>query len=156
MKKLIWQLILPLTIISFAIFTKWWYALVVDGPDEILLGFPLPYVCSGWHTSLSLQIFILEFLVDFLTYFLFWFAMVLAFHRFIKKIYVHKWVTIIWLTVSGCILAIYVLLASNPDNIYTLKRDFEMEVMETGYKFLWQKEVRPDFYKYHPERKEQR
>ncbi|WP_234859378.1 hypothetical protein [Aquimarina aquimarini] len=47
MKKLIWKFILPITIISFTLFTKWWHVLVLDGPDEILTGFPFPYKCNG-------------------------------------------------------------------------------------------------------------
>ena len=64
-------LILPLSIISLTIFTKWWYILPVDAPDSMMYGFPIPYSCNGWHTSLSYQIFIFEFIVDLLIHFAF-------------------------------------------------------------------------------------
>lgn len=32
-------------------------------------------------------------------------------------------------------------------------RDFEIEVMETGYRFFWEDHERPDYYKYHPEKR---
>ncbi len=151
MKKLIWKLILPITMISMMIFTKWWYVLVVDGPDEILTGFPFAFVCSGWHTSLSLQIFILEFIADFLTYLTIIFFLVYIIDRLIIKIIVPRIVSIPLIIFSSLIIVFNGLLALNPDNIYHLKRDFDMEIMETGFKFIWQKQERPDFYKYHPE-----
>lgn len=27
-----------------------------------------------------------------------------------------------------------------------------MEIMETGYKFIWQSQERPDYLKYHPQK----
>lgn len=33
MKSLIFKIVIPLTIVSFATFTKWWYASPVDAPD---------------------------------------------------------------------------------------------------------------------------
>ena len=66
-----WKFILLLTIISFLVFDKWWYALVTDGTDEIFYGFPLPYTCPGFHTSMSKQFFLMEFVIDFVTYFIF-------------------------------------------------------------------------------------
>ena len=133
------------------IFTKWWYALVVDGPDEIFTGFPFPFVCSGWHTSLSLQIFVLEFVANLLTYFLIIFLLVYTIDRLIIKINVPRLLSIPLIVLSSIIMILSGLLAFNPDNIYYLKRDFDMEIMETGFKFVWQKQERPDFYKYHPE-----
>jgi len=56
MKKLIWKIVLPLTLILFSTITMWRFVLIVDGASEILTGFPLPYICPGWHTSLSYQI----------------------------------------------------------------------------------------------------
>ena len=60
MKRLILRLILPLTLILFAIITKWSYGVIVDGTDEFFYGFPLIYKCDGFHTSLSTQYFLIE------------------------------------------------------------------------------------------------
>lgn len=149
MGQLTWKLVLPLTVISFVTVTKWWYAIVVDGPDDMLTGFPLPYVCSGWHTSMSLQIFLTEFFVDLLTYFSFWFVSVFCVNRFLKPISIPKSISIGLLTVSGLIVTGMTLLAINPDNIYVAKRDFDMKVLATGYKFIWQDEPDAEFYDHH-------
>jgi hypothetical protein len=69
MKKQIVQLTLALTSISMYSVTKWWYTLPVDGPDKLYWGFPLAFMGEGFHTSMSLQFFVLEFLADFLVYF---------------------------------------------------------------------------------------
>lgn len=155
MKQLTWKLILPMTIISFFTITKWWYVDIVGEFDEILIGFPLPYVCKGWHTSLSLQIFISELLINLLAYFVFWSILIFIINRFVKKIRLHKTMTVILLSVSGFLLTAMVIAASNPDNMYTLKRDFDIEIMETGYKFIWGNQTHPDYDKYHPEMKKE-
>ena len=150
MKHLTWKLVLPLTVISFTMLTKWWYV-DVDGYDEILTGFPLPFVCPGWHTSLSLQIFVLELIVDVLCYFVFWFLMVLAIIKFNKQFHVRSFVWVILLGISGLLTILFTLLAINPDNIYTINRKFDIKIMETGYRFAWEEQIRPDYYKHHPE-----
>jgi hypothetical protein len=137
-------------VISFAIFTKWWYTLPTDAPDTMFTGFPFPFVCHGWHTSMSLQIFIAEFVVDLLSYFLFWWVVVFCIYRFVVNIKLHKLVTIILWTLTGLVIGGSGLIASNKDNLFYLKRPFNIEVMTTGYQFIWQRIERPDYYKYHP------
>lgn len=151
MKQLTWKIILPVTVISFTIFSKWWYVGIVDGPDEILTGYPMPYMCRGWHTSLSLQIFVLGLIIDILTYFTFWCLVTFLINKFIVKIKLHKIFTIILLLMSGFLLAVMILIGSNPQNIYTFRIGFESETFETGYKFIWQREPQVDYSKYHPE-----
>lgn len=153
MKQLIWKLVLPLTIILFVVFTKWWYVDVVDGPDEILTGFPVPYLCSGWHTSMSLQIFVAALVIDFITYFTFVFILIYVIHRYVVKIEMHKFLVVILFCISGLFTAGMILIGMNPDNRYMYKRDFEFIELETGYKFIWENQTQPDFYKYHPELK---
>ena len=153
MKSLTFKIIIPLTIISFATLTKWWYTLPDDAPDTMFTGFPFPFVCNGWHTSLSLQIFIAEFIVDFLTYFILWFVLFYCFNRYITKLKTYKTVTISLWTLSGLIMAFATLIITNKDNLFYVKRPFKMEVMETGFQFGWQNIERPDFYKYRPETK---
>jgi hypothetical protein len=62
----------------------------------------------------------------------------------------NKIVTIALWTLAGFVLGGATLIASNPDNLFYVKRPFDMDVMETGYKFMWQHTERPDYYKYHP------
>lgn len=155
MKQLTFKLILPLTVISFATITKWWYTLPVDAPDTLYGGFPFPFVGDGWHTSMSLQIFVLELFADFLIYFLFWFLAVFCVNKYLTKFRTHKIVTIGLWTVSGLIILGASYVASFPEHIFYFKRSYDMEIMETGYKFIWQHTERPDYYKYHPEDKKE-
>jgi hypothetical protein len=150
MKHLTFKYILPLTIISFATITKWWYTLPVDAPDTLYIGFPFPFVGEGWHTSMSLQIFVLELFADFLTYFLFWFLVILYVHKYLTKIKTYKIVTIGLWTISGLLVLGTSYIASLPEHIFHVKRPYNMETIETGYKFIWQINDRPDYYKYHP------
>src|SRR5688572_13924975 len=129
MKRLTLKIVIPLTIISFSTITKWWYALPIDAPDTMFTGFPLPFACEGWHASLSLQIFMAEFLIDLLTYFLFWFVLFFCIDRFAIKIKTHKIVaTCLWVF-AGLFAAFWILAASNKDNLFYAKRPFEMKVM---------------------------
>jgi hypothetical protein len=149
MNQLTWKLILPLTVISFATITKWWYAFPIDAPDTMYSGFPLPFIGDGWHTSMSLQIFILELFVDFLTYFLFWFLLVFCINKYLAQIKTYKVVTTVLWAISGIIILGTSYTASFPEHIFFLKRPYDMEIMETGYKCVWQETKRPDYYKYH-------
>lgn len=153
MKSAVIKLAIPLAIISFAGLTKWWYALPVDAPGTVFTGFPFPFVCNGWHTSLSLQIFVLEFFGDLLTYFLIWLLLLFCINRFIASVRVHKAIiTGLWV-LSGLIIAFAVFLASNKDNLIFIKRPFSMKVMKTGFQFGWQHKESPDFNQYNPEQK---
>jgi hypothetical protein len=97
---------------------------------------------------MSLQIFILELIVDVLVYFSFWFIIIMTVTKTVKSFRVPKSMAIILLATSGLFTIILTLLAINPDNIYTTTRPFDIEVMETGYRFMWQDETRPDYDKY--------
>lgn len=76
MKKLILIISLPLTVITFAAFTKWWYVLPFDAKQTFYWGFPFAYVGESWQNSGALQFFILEALIDFMLYFLVCYGMV--------------------------------------------------------------------------------
>jgi len=153
LKQLTWRLIFPLTIISFGTITKWWYVLPVDAPDTMMAGFPLAFVSDGWHTSMSLQIFVLEFAVDCIIYFLFWFVLIFFVDRYFTKIKIPKlWTGILW-TFSILIFAIAIWIASFPEQIIQTKRNWDMQVLETGYKLTWTNQNRPDFSKYDSSKK---
>jgi len=137
MNQLTWRLVLPLTVISFATFTKWWYVLPVDAPDTMMAGFPLPFVSDGWHTSMSLQIFLAEFIIDFLIYFLFWFLLIFFIDHYLARVKIHRLLTWTLWTLSTLIFTIAILIASMPDQIIRVKRDWDMQVIETGYKLIW-------------------
>jgi hypothetical protein len=153
LKQKIWRLIFPLTVILFGTITKWWYVLPADAPDTMMIGFPLAFIGDGWHTSMSLQIFILEFLVDFLFYFSVCFLLVFLIDRYLTKIRISKWLTGLLWTFSTIIFSVAVFIASFPDHIFEIKRDWNRQVMVTGFKFTWTHQDRPDFTKYDPNKK---
>ncbi len=138
MKKLILTLVLPLSIILFGTLTKWRYVFVEDGPNDFLYGFPLAFMCNGWHTSLSLQIFILELLFDFFVYFIICLSIVFLIDKYVKPIQIKKYSKFGLYTIATLVLLLYGLLFSNPNNIFQLKRDFNYTEIRCGYKFLWQ------------------
>ena len=142
MVKLIWSLVLPLTIIVFGAVTKWRYVAVEDGTDEFLHGFPLPFMCRGWHTSLSLQIFVSELVFNFLVYFTFCLIVVLLINKYLKPIMIRKYLTFGLYGFAIMTMLFYGFLFSNPDNIFKTKRDFNYKEIRSGYKFVWQQDKR--------------
>lgn len=142
-----------MAIISFALVTKWWYALPDDAPDTIYWGFPLVYEGVGWATSLSLQIFIIEFIVDLFAYFLFWLLLIMLVNYYLIKIKPYRVLTISLWILSIIIMGLHTLMWSNSDNIFYLKRGYKMDVLTTGHQFIWENVQRPDYNKYRQEKK---
>jgi hypothetical protein len=133
------QLVMPITILLFALFTKWWNVLPVDAPYTVYRGFPFPYAGRAWHTSGALQIFVLEFIADLLVYFLFVFCFVLFVNSLFKKRKPHKMLTITLWSLSLVVLSIGLLIGANKDNLFYLKRPYEMKIKKTGFEFWWDK-----------------
>ncbi|MEO6637736.1 MAG: hypothetical protein ABIN25_05640 [Ginsengibacter sp.] len=147
-KQLTWRLILPLTIISFGSFTKWWYVLPDDAPDTMMAGFPLAFVADGWFTSMSLQIFLIEFIFDFIIYFLFCFLIVFLIKGLLTQINISKVLArIIW-TFAILTIAFWFMILSISEKHIKAKRDWEMKLLVTGYKVTWLYKDRPAFSKY--------
>ncbi|WAC42556.1 hypothetical protein [Pedobacter sp. SL55] len=136
--KLILSLVLPLSIILFGTVTYWRYVAVEDGPDEFLYGFPLPAICSGWHTSLSLQIFVSELVFNYLFYFTFLMLVIGLIDRYLKPITVKKYIKIGLYALAMVILLGYGFVFANPDHIFKTERDFNYQQTRSGFKFLWQ------------------
>lgn len=134
--------VLPLTIILFGTITKWRYVNVEDGPDDFLYGFPLPFICSGWHTSMSLQIFVVELVFDFFVYFIFCLTVIKLIDKYIKQIVIAKYLKFGLYGVATLTILLYGFVFSNPDNIFEMKRDFKYKEIRNGYKFVWQQDRR--------------
>jgi hypothetical protein len=152
-KQLTWRLILPLTIISFGTLTKWWYVLPVDAPDTMMAGFPFAFVGDGWFTSMSIQLFVIELCADFIIYFLFWFVIVLLIKRVWTQLTISKILTRIFWTLAILTISFWTFILTISEKHITLKRDWDMQVLVTGYKFTWTNTSRPDFSKYDPNKK---
>lgn len=140
--KLILSLVLPFSIILFGTVTYWRYVTVEDGPNEFLYGFPLAAICSGWHTSLSLQIFVSELVFNFLFYFIFMLLVIGLIDRYLKPIKLKKYIEIGLYAVAIVILLGYGFVFANPDHIFKIRRDFNYKETRSGFKFLWQEDKR--------------
>ena len=67
----------------------------------------------------------------------------------------HKMVAIVLWVISGLIISGATIIASKSNSLFYAKRPFDLEIMETGYKFVWQRTERPDYYKHHPKGKKE-
>ncbi|GBL36174.1 hypothetical protein EMGBS15_17690 [Filimonas sp.] len=144
------KLVFPVIVISMFLVTKWWFSLPIDGPDKIYWGFPLAFMGEGFHTSMSYQFFVFEFLVDFAMYLLFWMLLKTVIqHKFPHFILHQTFTRIIWsLTIFFLIGFGTVVSTSNP--IFLLKRNYDWHVLTKGYVYIWQATPRPDITTYHP------
>jgi hypothetical protein len=153
LKKLTWRLILPLTIISFSTITKWWYVLPVDAPDTMMIGFPFAFVADGWFTSMSIQIFVIEFVTDFIIYFLFWLLIVLLIKRYLSQISIHKYlIRLIW-SMAILLVVFWFAVFNASEKMIKAHREWNMQVLVTGYKFTWTYTDRSGFSRYDPNKK---
>lgn len=132
MRKLIYRLTLPLTLISFGIITKWSFGIVVDGTDEFFYGFPLIYKCDGFHTSLSTQYFLTEMAINLLTYFSFWLLITWTINRF-WKINISKLIYKIFWIGFGVLFLGFVYLSNDLDDRYLMIRNFEVKIIDSGF-----------------------
>ena len=132
------KLTLPLTIISMFLITKWWFALPIDGPDKLYWGFPLAFMGEGFHTSMSLQFFVLEFLADFMVYYTVVLLLVLAFTKLYPTFQPPKiFTTTVWVLTFILLIGFsFIVTTSNP--IFKIKRNYDWRVMATGHVFIFQ------------------
>jgi hypothetical protein len=132
MKKIIFRLTLPLTLISFGIITKWWYGIAIDAKDVFFYGFPMIYKCEGFHTSLSTQYFLTEMAINLLTYFVFWLIITLVVNR-IWKINIPKRISkIFWIGFTVLFLG-FAYLSNDLDDRYIMKRNFDVKIFDSGF-----------------------
>ncbi len=140
-------ILIPVTIISFSVFTKWWFTVPVDAPDTMYWGFPFAFVGEGWHTSMSIQFFVMELIADLIFYFLFWYV---CFRLLRKKLYNlgNKILQSITWTLAAIItiVAILIVIISNP--VIHVKRTYEWQLISSGYQFIWQAKPRPELNQY--------
>ena len=92
---------------------------------------------------MSLQIFVFELLIDLISYFLFWFLIVFCIDKFLLKIKLYKIVTILLLTTGVLFTSGLTFIALMEDNLFYAKRNFDVDVLVTGYKFMWDGNTRP-------------
>lgn len=151
MKKLVFRLVFPLTFISYMIFEKWWFVIIVDGPDKKAYGFPLINCFDSLASSLEHYYFIFETVVNISVFTLFWFVIVYAIDRYIFKILISNILAKISLGLLTIYLFAFTLISINFNTRFFLKCDFDVEaVIETGYHFTWTG-FQPDYSKINDE-----
>lgn len=148
-KKEILNLAFPLTIIIFVLFTKWWISDIVDASDGVLYGFPLIYKAPVFHTSMAERYFILEFLFDFLFYFTVILTILFLLNKYVSQIKLKRKLLIIIYVTASVLFGIEILMATVFETSFSIKRDFDIEVKQTGFKFYFSNEERNEYSKLH-------
>lgn len=148
-KKRLISLTLPLTFISFILFSKWWIVDVIDGSDCIAYGFPFIYKAPAFYTSLAEQYFIMEFCIDFLVYFALILTLLFFATKYISRILLNKKVFIIIYVVATILIGIEILFSTVFKPSFSIRRDFEIEVKQTGVKFYFSNNEKEEFNKLH-------
>lgn len=148
-RKLIINLVLPVTIIMFILFTKWWIVNVVDGTDGIMYGFPFIYKAPAFYTSMAEEFFILELIADLIFYFGVIFGIVYLINNFLFAIVIRKVVSVILFIVASLLISLELFFAFMPENKFSLEREDEIEIKQTGLKFLFNNSDKMEFDKYH-------
>lgn len=140
---------MPLTIITFVLFTKWWIADVVDGTEGIMYGFPFIYWSPAFYTSMAVQYFIIELLVDFILYFAVILLIIYFFNKYIIEIKIKKLAANLLLLMAIILLSLEVFMASLPENLFFLRRDFDIIVKDSGFSYPFNTKDKKIFYDYH-------
>ena len=148
-RKLIINLVLPVTIIIFILFTKWWIVNVVDGTDGIMYGFPFIYKAPAFYTSMAEEYFILELIADLIIYFGVIFGIVYLMNKFLFTITIRKVVSIILFIVASLLISLELLFTFMPENKFSFKRDDDIEIKQTGFEFPFNNSDRKEFDNYH-------
>ncbi|MEO6174128.1 MAG: hypothetical protein ABIP27_03150 [Flavobacterium circumlabens] len=148
-KKVILNLALPLSIIAFILFTKWWIADVVDGTDGVMYGFPLIYKSPAFYTSMAEQYFIMELLIDFLFYFAVLSTILFLINIYISEIKIKINLLRFIYVIAVLLLGIEILFATVFETSFSIKRDFDIKIKQTGFKFYFSNEERNEFNKLH-------
>ncbi|PXY41043.1 hypothetical protein DMB65_08775 [Flavobacterium cheongpyeongense] len=148
-KNRLLTLALSLTIIIFILFTKWWIADVVDGTDGIMYGFPLIYKSPAFYTSMANQYFLMALVIDFFVYFMAVFAFLFLINKFFFEIRLNKKQLLTIYAIATVLFGIEILFATVFESRFLIKRDFDIEVKQTGFKFYLSEEERKIYNKSH-------
>lgn len=132
------KLIIPVTILSMIFFTKWWHAIPLDGPDKFFWGFPLAFVGQGFHTSGSLQLFLLEFLVDVFVHVLVWLLLLSLIKQVSIRNSIQKWINRFVLIASILLATLCGIVVFSSSPVFHWKRPYTWEVKAVGYVFIWE------------------
>ena len=102
---------------------------------------------------MSIQLFVFELCADFIIYFLFWFVIVLLIKRVWTQLTISKVLIRVFWTLAILTISFWTFILTISEKHIKLRRDWDMQVLVTRYKFTWINTDRPDFSKYDPNKK---
>lgn len=133
----------------FLLFGKWWIVNVIDGTDGIMYGFPLIYKAPAFYTSMAEEYFIAELIVDFLIYFGSIFGIIYLINKNLFEIKIRKPIAVFLCIIALILFSLELFLAAMPENKFSLKRDFDIVIKQTGFEFPLNDNDRKEFDNYH-------
>lgn len=154
MKKLIFSVVFPLTFISYFLFDKWWYVLIIDAVDVNMHGFPLINCSPTLTTSMEFEYYVFETIINVSSFFTFWLLIVFSINRFIKPIFISNLIGKICSVLLGLYLIGFTYFSIEFNTRFYFKRDWDIEIMDSGFEWIWQSPPTLDLNKYRPEKKE--
>jgi hypothetical protein len=128
MKKVFWNIVLPLTFISYAGFSQWWEYASESEQIQILWGFPFPMA----KPSLGLDIFLLGGIANFLVYLTFWLLVCWLVIRWKGSFKLPPLFNYGLKIIAGIHFGSLVIFSVNPGNEIEWQRSFEMKVIDKG------------------------
>ena len=146
MKSLIFRFVIPITLISFGVVTKWWYGYAIDAKEVFSYGFPLIYKSEGFHTSGSEQYFILELLGNLITYFFIWLIITIIIKKFWEIKIPNRISNIFWIGFSVFIIA-FTFITIDLEDVYFSKRKFKYKIYDSGISIFEQTPSRENYLK---------
>jgi hypothetical protein len=150
MKKLVFRLVFPLTFISYMIFEKWWYVIIIDGPDKTVYGFPLINCSQSFASSMELYYYVLETVINIAAFTIFWVIVVFLINKYIFSITISKLLAKISLLLLCLYLIAFIYISIEFNTMFSFKRDFDVKVIEKGYHFIWT-DFKPNYGKINDE-----
>lgn len=148
-RKLIINIAFPITVMIFIFFTKWWIVNVVDGTDGIMYGFPFIYKSPAFYTSMAEEYFIAELIADFIIYFGVIVGVIYLINKHLFEIKIRKPMAVSLYIIALVLFSLELFLESMPENKFSLKRDFDIVIKQTGIEFPFNDNDRKEFDNYH-------
>lgn len=136
MNNFIKSLVLGFTLLNFC--TLAWYTHPLDAKDTMMFGFPFPYLVEGWHTSMSYQYFLVEFLVDLIFYSILSFIILKILKRIEFKKSITSAIGYLCTTAFLIVFGLELFIAIQVEHVYCLKKEFNYEVIDKKVHFYWE------------------
>lgn len=128
--------------------------MMFDGPDVVAYGFPLINCAPSLASSMEENYFALETLFNMLCHITFWLLIGFGIDRKITRITISNHVISFFGGMFLFYMACFIYFFIEFNHSIKPMRNFKTtEVMDTGFKWMWENPPQPDYYKYHPEKR---